>query len=119
MIDATPPPQLNRLGDLVTNLRAFDSLARNVWGGDAWLTVEVDGTLVKIDKTRVALAKAFRQNRPTKPLRARLQTHVRTLDKQAGRLRKDLEPFNAMGKDLLASLSLNLQLLRQVVKGLR
>jgi hypothetical protein len=118
VIDATPP-QLSRLGDLVTNIRAFDGLARQVWGGDAWMTTEIDGTLVKIDKTRVALARAVRQKRPTKPLTTKLRTHVTTLDKQAAKLRPHLEPYNAMAKDLLASLNLNLQLLHRVVKGLR
>jgi hypothetical protein len=118
VIDATPP-QLSRLGDLVTNIRAFDGLARQVWGGDAWLTTEIDGTLVKIDKTRVALARAVRQKQATKPLTTKLRTHVTTLDRQTARLRKGLEPYNAMAKDLLASLSLNMQLLHRVVKGLR
>lgn len=118
MIDATPA-QLSRLGDLVTNIRAFDGLARQVWGGDAWLTLEIDGTLVQIDKTRVALARAVRQKQPTTPLTTKLRSHVTTLDKQAARLRKNLEPYNAMAKDALASLTLNLQLLHRVVKGLR
>lgn len=118
MIDATPA-QLSRLGDLVTNIRAFDGLARQVWGGDALLTVEIDGTLVKIDKTRVALARALRQRQPTRPLTTTLRTQVARLDKQAAKLRSNLEPYNAMAKDLLASLSLNLQLLHRVVKGLR
>ena len=53
---AIPPQQAARVHYLVLNVRSFDSLARNVWGGDAALiTLQIDSTLIRIDK---ALAKA-------------------------------------------------------------
>ena len=52
MIDAPPPPAA-RIHNLVLNVRSFTSLARQVWGGDAALvTLQIDTTLIRIDKAR-------------------------------------------------------------------
>ena len=49
----TAPPTPAQVHNLVQNVRAFDSLARNVWGGDAALiTLQLDSTLIRIDKAR-------------------------------------------------------------------
>ena len=48
---ATPVP--TQVHNLVLNVRSFDSIARQVWGGDAALvTLQIDTTLIRIDKAR-------------------------------------------------------------------
>ena len=97
---ATPPPVHN----LVLNVRAFDSLARNVWGGDAALiTLQLDETLIRIDRSR------------TNP--KLLAKHIRTLQKQGAQALRELDPGNsALAHDAISSLRTNLQLFRQVLK---
>ena len=52
MIAATPAPAA-QIHNLVLNVRSFDSIARNVWGGDAAvITLRIDNTLIRIDRLR-------------------------------------------------------------------
>ena len=100
MIAATPPPVHN----LVLNVRSFNSLARNVWGGDAALiTLQLDETLIRIDRSR--------RNPP------KLAKEIRTLERQGRHALQVLDPGgSALAKDALSGLRANLQLFRQVLK---
>jgi len=99
----TPPPVHN----LVLNVRSFDSLARNVWGGDAALiTLQLDSTLIRIDRSR------------TNP--AKLAKEIKTLQKQGKQALQTLDPGDsALAHDAIQALKTNLQLFAQVLKQLK
>ena len=63
---AVPPQQVH---NLVLNVRSFDSLARQIWGGDAALiTLQIDETLIRIDRSRrspAALVPTIQRRRGT------------------------------------------------------
>ena len=104
MIVATPPAQIHYL---VLNVRSFDSLARNVWGGDAALiTLQIDRTLIRIDKARRG---------PT----AKLAREIATLQRQGAVALRTLDPGeSALAKDLISSLRTNLAQFRAALKRL-
>ena len=97
---AAPPPVHN----LVLNVRSFDSLARNVWGGDAALiTLQIDETLIRIDRSRRNPAK--------------LAKEIRTLQKQGAHALQVLDPgSSALAHDAIQALRTNLQLFAHVLK---
>lgn len=97
---AAPPPVHN----LVLNVRSFDSLARQIWGGDAALvTLQLDETLIRIDRSRRSPAK--------------LAKEIRTLERQGTHALRTLDPGgSALAKDAIQSLRTNLQLFKQVLK---
>jgi hypothetical protein len=97
---ATPPPVHN----LVLNIRSFDSLARNIWGGDAALvTLQLDSTLIRIDRSRKSPAK--------------LAKEIRTLEQQGAHALQVLDPgSSALARDAIGALRTNLQLFKQVLK---
>jgi hypothetical protein len=107
VIGAVPPAQAERLHDLVLNVRSFDSLARQVWGGDAAsITLEIDRTLIRIDRSR----------RGPVPTLARA---LRTLERQGGVALRTLDPGgSALAKDAIHSLRTNLAAFRAVLKRL-
>jgi hypothetical protein len=107
VIAATPPATAERIHNLVLNLRSFDSLARQVWGGDAALiTLQIDTTLIRIDKAR-------------RGPRAKLVKELATLQKQGNVALKTLDPGgSALAQDAIHSLRTNLTLFRRVLKRL-
>jgi hypothetical protein len=106
-VHATPPPLAERVHNLVLNVRAFDSLARNIWGGDAALiTLRLDGTLIRIDKAR-------------RGPHAKLAREIATLERQGKTALQQLDPGgDAMAKDAISSLRTNLALFRTLLKTL-
>lgn len=96
---STPP-----VHNLVLNVRSFDSLARNIWGGDAALiTLQIDSTLIRIDRSRKNPAK--------------LAKEIKTLQKQGAHALQVLDPGgSALAHDALSGLRTNLQLFKQVLK---
>ena len=106
MIAATPPPA-ERIHNLVLNVRSFDSLARQVWGGDAALvTLQIDSTLIRIDKAR-------------RGPRAELMGGIATLERQGNTALRTLDPAgSALGQDAIQALRTNLASFRAVLKSL-
>ena len=107
MIDAPPPPAA-RIHNLVLNVRSFTSLARQVWGGDAALvTLQIDTTLIRIDKAR----------RGPVP---KLTREITTLERQGKTAIQTLDPGgSALAQDLIQGLRTNLTLFRSVLKSLK
>ena len=105
---ATPPPPAGRIHNLVLNVRSFTSLARQVWGGDAAVvTLQIDTTLIRIDKAR----------RGPVP---KLTREITTLERQGKTALQTLDPGNSsMAADLIQSLRTNLTLFRSVLKSLK
>lgn len=106
MISAAPPTPAH-IHNLVLNVRSFDSLARTVWGGDAAVvTLQLDSTLIRIDKARRG---------PT----VKLAREIRTLEKQGTAALRTLDPAgSALAKDAISSLRTNLAAFRAVLKRL-
>ena len=106
MIAATPQPA--QIHNLVLNIRSFDSLARQVWGGDAALvTLRIDTTLIRIDKARRA---------PN----ARLAREIATLERQGRTALQTLDPAgSALAQDAISALRTNLAKFRAVLKTLQ
>jgi hypothetical protein len=102
VIAATPPPQ--QVHNLVLNIRSFDSLARQIWGGDAALvTLQIDETLIRIDRNR------------SKP--ARLAREIRTLQKHGSTALQTLDPTgSAIAEDAISALKINLAKFRAILK---
>ena len=66
---AAPPTPVERLGDLISNVRAFDGLARQVWGGDAAVTtLQMDEALARAEKARIAVRETAKIVIPSSPL---------------------------------------------------
>jgi hypothetical protein len=105
---ATPPPPAARIHSLVLNVRSFTSLARQVWGGDAAVvTLQIDTTLIRIDKARRG------------PI-PKLTREITTLERQGKTALQTLDPGgSAMAEDLIQSLRTNLTLFRSVLKSLK
>ena len=105
---ATPPPPAARIHNLVLNVRSFTTLARQVWGGDAAIvTLQIDTTLIRIDKTRRG------------PI-PKLTKAITTLERQGKTALQTLDPgSDAMARDLIQSLRTNLTLFRSVLKSLK
>ena len=101
---AAAAPVPTQVHNLVLNLRSFDSIARQVWGGDAALvTLQLDETLIRIDRSRRNPAKLARE--------------IRTLEQQGTHALQVLDPGgSALAQDAISSLRANLQLFRQVLK---
>ena len=99
------PPLATQVHNLVLNVRSFDSIARQVWGGDAALvTLQLDSTLIRIDRARRG---------PPAPL----AKEIRTLERQGAHALQVLDPGgSALAKDAIGSLRTNLQLFRHVLK---
>ena len=106
MIAATPQPA--HIHNLVLNVRSFDSLARQVWGGDAALvTLQIDTTLIRIDKARRGPS-------------AKLAKQIATLEKQGQTALRTLDPGgDAMAADAISALRTNLAKFRAVLKTLQ
>jgi hypothetical protein len=106
-VHAIPPQQSARVHYLVLNVRSFDSLARNVWGGDAALiTLQIDSTLIRIDKARRGPA-------------PKLAREITTLQRQGKVALQTLDPGqSALGQAAIQSLRTNLSLFRTVLKRL-
>lgn len=104
MIAATPA----QVHNLVLNVRSFDSLARQVWGGDAALvTLQIDTTLIRIDKAR-------------RGPNAKLAKEIATLEKQGRSALRTLDPGrDAMAADAISALRTNLAKFRAVLKTLQ
>jgi hypothetical protein len=100
-------PQPAHIHNLVLNVRSFDSLARQVWGGDAALvTLQIDTTLVRIDKAR-------------RGPNAKLAKQIATLEKQGQTALRTLDPAgSAMAQDAISALRTNLAQFRAVLKTL-
>jgi hypothetical protein len=100
---ATPTP--TQVHNLVLNVRSFDSIARQVWGGDAAVvTLQIDTTLIRIDKARRGPATT-------------LEKQIKTLETQGTHALQVLDPGGSpLAKDALQSLRTNLQLFKQVLK---
>jgi hypothetical protein len=107
VIVTTPPPAA-RIHNLVLNIRSFDSIARQVWGGDAALvTLQIDETLIRIDKAR-------------RGPRATLAKEIATLEKHGTTALKTLDPAgSALAQDAIQSLRTNLAQFRAVLKSLK
>ena len=105
---ATPPPPAARVHNLVLNVRSFTSLARQVWGGDAAIvTLQIDSTLIRIDKAR-------------RGPRAKLAREIGTLEKQGTVALRTLDPGgSALAADAIHALRTNLALFRSVLKSLK
>ncbi len=105
---AAPPPPAGRIHNLVLNVRSFTSLARQVWGGDAALvTLQIDSTLIRIDKARRG------------PV-AKLTREITTLEQQGKTALQTLDPAgSALAQDLVQSLRTNLAQFRSLLKGLK
>jgi len=105
---ATPPPPAVRIHNLVLNVRSFTSLARQVWGGDAALvTLQIDTTLIRIDKSRRG------------PI-PKLTREITTLERQGKTAIQTLDPGESpLAQDLIQSLRTNLTLFRSVLKSLK
>jgi hypothetical protein len=101
------PPTPSQVHNLVLNVRSFDTLARQVWGGDAALvTLQLDSTLIRIDKARRGPA-------------PKLAKEIRTLEQQGTHALQVLDPGgSALAQDAIHSLRTNLQLFKQVLKRL-
>jgi hypothetical protein len=108
VIAATPPPTPAQIHNLVLNVRSFDSLARQVWGGDAALvTLQIDETLIRIDKAR----------RGPKPKLAR---EIATLEKHGTTALRILDPTgSALAEDAIHALRVNLAKFRTILKSLQ
>ena len=106
MIAAQPQPA--HIHNLVLNVRSFDSLARQVWGGDAALvTLQIDTTLIRIDKARRGPG-------------AKLAKQIATLEKQGQTALRTLDPGgDAMAADAISALRTNLAKFRAVLKTLQ
>ena len=106
MIAATPQPA--HIHNLVLNIRSFDSIARQVWGGDAALvTLQIDTTLIRIDKAR-------------RGPRAKLAGQIVALEKQGQTALRTLDPGgDAMAADAISALRTSLAQFRVVLKTLR
>jgi hypothetical protein len=104
VIAATP----TQVHNLVLNVRSFDSLARQVWGGDAALvTLQIDTTLIRIDKAR-------------RGPNAKLAKEIATLEKQGRSALRTLDPGgDAMATDAISALRTNLAKFRAVLKTLQ
>jgi hypothetical protein len=102
-VTAAPPPVHN----LVLNVRSFDSLARTIWGGDAALiTLQLDETLIRIDRSR--------RNPP------KLAREIATLQKQGRHALQTLDPGgSALAQDAIQALRTNLQQFALVLKRIR
>ena len=107
MIAATPPPA-ERIHNLVLNIRSFDSIARQVWGGDAALvTLQIDETLIRIDKAR-------------RGPRAKLVREITTLQKHGATALQTLDPAGSpLAQDAIQALRTNLAQFRAVLKSLK
>jgi hypothetical protein len=107
VIAAAPPPAA-RIHNLVLNVRSFDSLARQIWGGDAALvTLQIDSTLIRIDKAR-------------RGPRAKLMGEIATLGRQGNTALRTLDPAgSALGQDAIHALRTNLASFRAVLKSLK
>ena len=107
-MQAAPPPPAARIHNLVLNVRSFTSLARQVWGGDAALvTLQIDTTLIRIDKAR-------------RGPNAKLAKEIATLEKQGATALRTLEPGgSALAQDALSALRTNLAKFRVVLKTLQ
>ena len=108
MIAATPPVTAARIRNLVLNVRSFDSIARQVWGGDAAVvTLQIDSTLIRIDKAR-------------RGPRAKLAREITTLEKHGKTALNTLDPAgSALGQDAIQALRTNLAVFRSVLRTLR
>jgi hypothetical protein len=106
VIAATPTP--TQIHNLVLNVRSFDSLARQVWGGDAALvTLQIDTTLIRIDKAR-------------RGPHAKLAKEIATLEKQGATALRTLDPGgSALAQDAVSALRTNLAKFRVLLKTLR
>jgi hypothetical protein len=106
VIAATPTPA--QIHNLVLNVRSFDSIARQVWGGDAALvTLQIDTTLIRIDKTR-------------RGPNTKLAKEIATLEKQGATALRTLDPGgSALAKDAISSLRVNLAKFRVLLKTLQ
>jgi hypothetical protein len=104
VIAATPPPA-TQVHNLVLNVRSFNTIARQVWGGDAAIvTLQLDTTLIRIDKARRGPA-------------PKLAREIKTLERQGAHALQVLDPGgNALAADALHGLRTNLQLFKQVLK---
>ena len=104
---AAPPPPAQQVHNLVGNVRAFDSLARRIWGGDAALvTLQIDSTLIRIDKARRGPA-------------PRLAREITTLQRQGKIALRTLDPGeSALAHDAISSLRTNLALFGAMLKRL-
>lgn len=104
---AAPPPTPAQIHNLVLNVRSFDSLARQVWGGDAALvTLQIDTTLIRIDKAR-------------RGPRAKLAREIATLERQGNTALKTLDPAgSALAQDAVQALRTNLAKFRAILKTL-
>lgn len=107
MIAAPTPPPAKQLHYLVLNVRSFDTIARQVWGGDAALvTLQIDRTLIRIDRAR-------RGPVPT------LAREIATLEQRGTLALRTLDPGgSALATDALQSLRTNLAAFRAVLKRL-
>jgi hypothetical protein len=102
-MQSVPPQQVH---NLVLNVRSFDSLARQIWGGDAALiTLQIDETLIRIDRNRRNPAKLAREIRT---LQRRGQTALRTLDPGG----------SALAHDAISALKINLAKFRAILKSI-
>jgi hypothetical protein len=106
VIAVTPAPA-TQIHNLVLNVRSFDSLARRVWGGDAAvITLQIDSTLIRIDRARRGPA-------------PKLAHEIATLEKQSKVALRTLAPgSSALAKDVLSSLRTNVASFRAVLKRL-
>jgi hypothetical protein len=109
---AAPPTPVERLGDLIVNVRAFDGLARHVWGGDAALTtLQMDEALAKAEKARIAFKKHHKAVLLQKPFGAVFTT--------GNVMVRELDPGDsALAKSAISSLKTNLALLRKTLRTL-
>src|SRR4051812_20401953 len=102
---AAPPTPVERLGDLIVNVRAFDGLARRVWGGDAALTtLQMDEALAKAEKARIAFKKHRKVVVLQKPFGAVFTTGTVMV--------RELDPGDSpLAKSAITSLKTNLALI--------
>jgi hypothetical protein len=107
-----PPPPINRLGDVIVNIRAFDSIARRVWGGDAALvTLQMDEALIRAERARLSVKKGGKT--------AVLTTRVGAVVKLGNQVLLSFETGDsAMAKDALSSLRTNLAVLKQTLHAI-
>jgi hypothetical protein len=101
------PPPAQQVHNLVLNVRSFDSLARQIWGGDAALiTLQIDETLIRIDRSRRSPAKLARE--------------IKTLQKHGTTALRTLDPTgSALAEDAISSLRINLAKFRAILKTLQ
>jgi hypothetical protein len=102
-VPAVPPQQVH---NLVLNIRSFDSLARQIWGGDAALvTLQIDETLIRIDRSR------------RNPVR--LAREIRTLQRHGRTAVQTLDPTgSALAEDAISGLKVNLAKFRAILARL-